>query len=119
MCEDFKNFKLIEPFFPSPFDEDSKLENIEEKSVQEGLTYIEPILFNEHISIFLITYKNKTRLNLLIDPSLYHVDIIQKDCVIFNYKMNFFWVHPSYKIQSGLSVVCGLLDKSFLFWIIK
>ena len=101
MLEDFNNFELIEPFFPSPFDEDSKIEKIDESSVKEDLIYIEPILFNEHISIFLISYKNKTRINLLIDPSLYHVDIIQKDIAIFNYKMKFFFVHPDYKLQSG------------------
>lgn len=101
MLEDFNNFELIEPFFPSPFDEDSKIEKIDESSVKEDLIYIEPILFNEHISIFLISYKNKTRINLLIDPSLYHVDIIQKDIAFFNYKMKFFFVHPDYKLQSG------------------
>ena len=99
MNEDFGAFKLIEPFNPSPFDESTTIEELDKNN--KNITYIEPILFNEHISILLVSFRNDYRYNLLIDPSLYHYDIIQKDTVLFQYPMRSFFVHPSIKIQSG------------------
>ena len=99
MNEDFGAFKLTEPFYPSPFHESTKIEDLDKTN--NNITYIEPILFNEHISLFLVSFRNNDRYNLLIDPSLYHYDIILKDRVLFEYSMKSFLVHPSTKIQSG------------------
>ena len=73
--EDFGDFKLIDPII----DENSLLEPIDNIIINKDITYIEPILFNEHISIFFFSFNKYIRLNLLIDPSLYHVEIMQKD----------------------------------------
>ena len=99
MNEDFGNFKLIEPFYPSPLNENSKLENLDKNN--KDINYIEPILFNEHISIFLVAFKGSERNNLLIDPSLYHYDIINKDSGTFPRSMRWFLTSPNTKIQSG------------------
>ena len=103
MCENFGNFKLIEPFYPNPLDKNSLKEIFNEDEIYENIIFIEPILFNEHITILLFSFKNNNRINLLIDPSLYHFNSIAKDRVIFPPSMKNAFIYPYCKVQSGPS----------------
>ena len=73
MEESSELFQVLEPYFPSPTNKDSLRENFD-KSKNEKKFYIEPILFNKHISILLFTYDNQNkRDNILIDMSHQHL----------------------------------------------
>ena len=51
----FKNFIPIEPFIPDKTDESSLDEDLPE-ILEKGIGYIEPILYDDHISVFLTVY---------------------------------------------------------------
>ena len=98
---------ILEPYFPSPFIPDTLKEDYFE--IKENNIYIEPILYDRHISILLFYFKIDeknvyNRKNYLIDFSLYHYHSLIKYNPIFTEKMkmnlkNF----PKEKMQFGPS----------------
>lgn len=67
-----KSFEILEPFIPNIEIPESLIEKIT-NNIKNNITYIEPIIFDCHVSLlfFKIDDENK-RINLLIDPSRYH-----------------------------------------------
>ena len=118
MEESSELFQVLEPYFPSPTNKDSLRENFD-KSKNEKKFYIEPILFNKHISILLFTYDNQNkRDNILIDMSHQHLKyftsnnkIIQKDM-----KENLF-TFPNFSIQYGAT--CSIWYIGFILTMIE
>ena len=69
----FKGFIVIEPLILEPFNEESKIEKLPE-ALEEDIGYIEPIIFDHHISIALIKKvisNNRGRVNIILDMSRY------------------------------------------------
>ena len=66
--------------------------------------FVEPIIFNKHISVLYFKYENNKRINLLFDPSLYHFNILIKDKTIFSKTMRArLLIFPKYSCQTGPS----------------
>ena len=118
MEESSELIKVLEPYFPSPINKDSLKENFDKSKIEKKL-YIEPILFNKHVSILLFSYDNQNkRNNLLIDMSHQHLKyftsynkIIQKDM-----KENLF-TFPTFSIQYGDT--CSIWYIGFMFTMIE
>ena len=72
----FKGFKVVEPLILDPLNKESLIEQLPE-ILEENIGYIEPIIFDNHISVTLIKkgpYKDRERTNAVIDMSRYHVE---------------------------------------------
>lgn len=68
----FKNFILLEPFIPNRSVKESLKEEIP-SVLQDNVGYIEPILFENHVSVLLIVKDEiLKRKNYLLDMSRYH-----------------------------------------------
>ena len=103
MFEKQNRIKFIEPFFPIINNKLTMKEaiTIDDTSSQNTI-FIEPIFFNQHVSILYFTYKNKIRLNCLVDSSLYHSRIILDDRAVFPREMrNNISIFPQFRIQNG------------------
>ena len=78
--------------------------------MEENIGYIEPIIFDNHISVTLIKkvpFNNRGRANIVLDMPRYHVEENLLDNTIFPeeiYLSNF--PYPAFSIQKGNS--CGL-----------
>ena len=93
---------VLEPYFPSPFVKETIKEEFHER--KEKTLYIEPILFDRHISILIFYYRPISRNNILIDFSLYHYKTLIKYNPIFTDEMRAnLTVFPNISIQYGLS----------------
>ena len=71
-----KGFIAIEPLILDPLNDDSRVERLPEE-LEENIGYIEPILFDNHISVVFIkksSYNNRGRVNIIFDMSRYHLD---------------------------------------------
>ena len=82
MNESSNLFCLLEPFFPSFEYENSFKEEFYE-SKNEKKIYIEPIIFNYHISTLIFYYQNGNRENVLIDMSKQHYKLFKDDNELF------------------------------------
>ncbi len=80
-------FCLLEPFFPLIKYKNSFKEEFNESKIEEKI-YIEPIIFNNHISTLIFYYKKGKRRNLLIDMSKEHYKLFEKNNEIFPEDMN-------------------------------
>ena len=99
-----ENIKFIEPFYPVINNRETMKEAINEKDISNDKLFIEPILFNKHVSVLYFKYKNGIRLNMLIDPSLFHCNIITNDKGIFPKTMRtLLSIFPRNSCQSGPS----------------
>ena len=104
MCEEHKNIKFIDPFYPLINDRSTMKEVINKEDICDDMIFVEPILFNRHISVLYFSFKNDLRRNILVDPSLLHVKSITKDRVIFPKEMrNILKIYPEYSCQNGPS----------------
>jgi hypothetical protein len=71
-----KGFIGLEPLILDPLNDDSRVERLPEE-LEENIGYIEPILFDNHISVVFIkksSYNNRGRVNIIFDMSRYHLD---------------------------------------------
>ena len=99
-----KNIKLIEPFFPIFNNGGTMIEAIHKNDISNNKLFIEPIFFNKHVSVLYFKFENGKRINLLIDPSLYHLNIITKDNGTFPKSMKIrINIIPKLSCQSGAS----------------
>lgn len=108
--KNFKNnFKIIEPFIPDRTDEESLKEELPE-ILEPGIGYIEPIFFDSHVAVLLVTKsknENKKRFNVLFDLSRYFSNNKILDSSIFPIGLyNNFYAYPYKSIQKNTS--CGL-----------
>ena len=100
------NIIILDPYFPSPFIPETKIEIFQYKS---KTLYIEPILYKEHVSLLLFFfYENKKlgkrRYNYLFDFSYYHYKSICNKDPIFPQGMYYCEVYPrNGPIQFGSS----------------
>jgi len=109
---------IMEPFIPNLFDRSTIKESIQ--NFNENYLYLEPILYQFHISFLLIFFssKDKCRYNFLFDMSNFHGDILQKDNYVFPKEMKSnLKIIPKVPIQSGPT--CGLWFIGQIFYIIK
>ena len=99
-----KNIKFIEPFFPIINNKETMKEAINEKDILNKKIFIEPILFNKHISVLYFKYENNHRINLIFDPSLFHFNSITKDKAVFPKSMRTrLTIFPKFSCQNGPS----------------
>ena len=103
----FKNYKILEPFIPYRMEPKSLIEEIP-KNMDENIGYIEPILYDNHVSILLIEKdKNNKRKNYLFDMSKHHSEKNIYDPTLFpNDMINDVIIYPTISIQKNNS--CGL-----------
>ena len=105
----FKDFIPVEPLILEPLKEESLIEKLP-NNLEENIGYIEPLIFDNHISVALIKksiFNNKGRVNIVLDMSRYHVEENIIDNTVFPdelYLNNY--PYPQYSIQKGNS--CGL-----------
>ena len=103
----FKGFQAVEPLILVPLNEESRLERLPQK-LEEKIGYIEPIIFDNHVSVALIKKSNiKNRVNIILDMSKYHIEENLLDNTVFPeelYHNNY--TYPKYSVQKGNS--CGL-----------
>ena len=98
------NIKFIEPYYPIINNKTTMREAIREDDIISDKLFIEPILFNKHISVLYFKFENKKRKNILFDPSLFHFNSITSDKGIFPKTMRInFHAFPKYSCQSGPS----------------
>ena len=105
----FKSFQVIEPLSLEPLKEETRIEKLPEV-LEENFGYIEPILFDNHISVAFIKkskVKIKGRVNIIFDMSRYHVgenildnNVFPEELYLSNYP------YPSFSIQKDNS--CGV-----------
>ena len=105
----FKDFIAIEPLFLQPLKEESRIEKIPD-TLEQNIGYIEPIIFDTHISVALIK-KSKAqksgRFNIIIDMSRYYIDENILDNTVFPEELYLnHYPYPPFSIQKGNS--CGL-----------
>lgn len=105
----FKGFIAVEPLILEPLNEESRIEKLPE-NLQEKIGYIEPIIFDNHISVVLIkksTIYNRNRVNIILDMSRYHIEENISDNIVFPEQLYLnYYLYPKYSIQKGNS--CGL-----------
>ena len=65
------NFKIIPPLIPNLKSKSCINEHFPEKII-EGLIYIEPFIYDCHISTILTSFKENNRINLILDMSHHH-----------------------------------------------
>lgn len=103
----FKNFIILEPYIPNRLEKESLSEGIPE-DLKENIGYIEPILYDNHVSVLLVV-KDKYcyRKNYLLDMSKYHSEKNIYDHTLFPiYMINNLSAYPKKSIQKNNS--CGL-----------
>ena len=105
----FKGFTVIEPLILEPLNEESRIEKLPE-NLEDDIGYIEPIIFDNHISVALIKkskIKIKGRVNIIFDMSRYHVDENLSDNIVFPEELYYSnYPYPEFSIQKGNS--CGV-----------
>ena len=105
----FKGFTAIEPLVLEPLNEETQIEQLPEV-LENNIGYIEPIIFDSHISVVIIKkakINKRGRLNIILDMSRYHVEENLLDNTIFPEEFYFNnYSYPNFSIQKGNS--CGL-----------
>ena len=82
-----KNFIFLEPLIPEPLNPNNILkENI--PVIDKNVTYIEPLIYNGHISLIIFNEINNNRCNLILDMSKYHINTSHLNTLIFPKSMN-------------------------------
>ena len=106
----FKNYKILEPFIPYRMEPKSLIEEIP-KNMDENIGYIEPILYDNHVSVLIIEKdKNNKRKNYLFDMSRHHLEKNIYDPTLFpNDMINDINVYPTISIQKIILVVFGIM----------
>lgn len=110
------NCMIVDPYIPNPFNSETLVEsNLE---IKENFIYLEPIIYNKHISLLLFIISDKKRKNFLIDFSNFHKNILKNDNYIFPIEMKTnLTIIPNYPIQFGET--CGLWFLSLIYCVIE
>lgn len=111
----YNNIEILKPYFPDPLIPETKIEIFERK---KRIFYIEPILYNKHISLLIFVFTDYCRLNKLIDMSSVHYDKMKNNDPIFLNEMTVnLTKYPNNVIQSGPS--CSIWFISSLLTLVK
>ena len=104
----FKNFTILEPFIPNRLEKETLKEDEKTKKLEEGLGFIEPIFYDNHVSVLLIVKDEKYyRKNYLFDMSKHHSNKNIYDITLFPKDMiSDLFIYPNKSIQKNNS--CGL-----------
>ena len=81
-----RNFIFLEPLIPEAFKPETLKENISE--FEPDITYVEPLIYNGHISLIIFNEINGSRCNLILDMSRYHINTSHFNTLIFPKKIN-------------------------------
>ena len=81
-----KIFIFLEPLIPEPLKPYTLKENISEFDAK--ITYIEPLIYNGHISLIIFNERNSKRCNLILDMSKYHINTSHLNTLIFPKNVN-------------------------------
>ena len=116
------NCIIMDPFIPNLFDKKTIKEST--KNFNENYLYLEPILYNSHISLLLIFFssKDKCRNNFLFDMSNFHEEFLKKHNYIFPKEMKYnLKIIPKVPIQSGptcglwfIGQICYIMEKGIM-----
>ena len=94
-----KNFNFIEPLIPEPFKPETLIEDIS-TTLKDNITYVEPVIYNGHISLILFTVRENKRYNIILDMSRYHSNTTHLNKLIFPKSIiNKAFVYPEKPIQ--------------------
>ena len=97
----YNNIEILKPYFPDPFIPETKIEDFDR---QQGIFYVEPILYNKHISLLVFCFTKQNRVNRLFDMSSIHYDKMENHDPIFLSQMTInLKKYPKNVIQSGPS----------------
>ena len=77
-----KNLIFIEPLMPKLFNPDTLEEDIHDK-LEDNVTYVEPLIYNGHISLIIFAEKKNRRFNIILDMSRYHTSTSKLNKLIF------------------------------------
>ena len=77
-----KNLIFIEPLIPQIFKPDTLEEDILD-NIEDNMTYIEPLIYNGHISLIIFAGKKNKRINIILDMSRYHTSTSKLSNIIF------------------------------------
>ena len=117
------NYKFIEPLIPEPFKPESLIEDIPSK-LDDNITYIEPLIYNDHISLILFTEKKNKRCSIILDISRYHTNTTLLNKLIFPKSViNKAFIYPEKPFQNFSScclwfygeIECLLENNKYLF----
>lgn len=101
------NIQILEPYYPNPFSPNTMEECAHEFDTSKN--FIEPILYNNHVSLILFNYKKKreklySRKNILFDMSSVHYNSLLNEEPIFIEEMRYnLEKYPKNNIQIGRS----------------
>ena len=96
----FNNFVFIEPLIPEPFKPETIKEDVP-SNLDDNITYVEPFIYNDHISLILFTEKKGTRLNIILDMSRHHTNTTLLNDLIFPKAfINHAFIYPKKSIQN-------------------
>ena len=96
----FNNFAFIEPLIPEPFKPETLIEDVTLK-LDDNITYVEPFIYNDHISLIIFTEIKGTRLNIILDMSRYHTNTTNLNDLIFPKAiLNNVFIYPKKPIQN-------------------
>jgi len=115
------NIELLHPFFPCPFIKETFIE--EETDIDSSKYYLEPILYNDHISLLLFYYKKRRdnfyyRKNIIFDMSSFHYKTILKNDPTFPEDMKSYLIKfPESPIQIGSS--CSMWFYASMLFLLK
>ena len=84
--KNINNFEILEPYFPNPFIKETMKENCD---FDVKKIYLEPLLYNNHVSLLMFYFKEIRpnfflRKNTLFDMSSAHFKLIKNNDPIFN-----------------------------------
>ena len=88
----FKKFICIEPLVPDVLNPETLEENIP-NDLEENITYLEPLIYDGHISLIIFTKIENLRFNIILDMSKFHSNsknlhkfIFPRSIIIQNFK---------------------------------
>ena len=94
----FKNFRFVEPLIPNPFSNDSLEENFSD--FEDNISYIEPFIYEGHVSLIITSSINNKRYNIIFDMSRFHTKSSSLNKLIFPQSIiNQHFIYPKKPIQ--------------------
>ena len=115
------NIDILYPFIPNPFIKETLIE--EEKDIDTSKFFIEPIMYNKHISLLFFYYQERrsnycVRKNIIFDMSSSHYNKIIKKEATFPEEMRYDLIKfPNNNIQRGNS--CSIWFYASLLFLLQ
>jgi len=111
------NIQILHPFIPSPFQKESLIE--EETDIDSSKYYIEPIIYNKHISLLFFYYKQK-RNNYYLRKNILNNIQIGSSCSMWFYASLLFLIQEKIEIPFNNNALYKIIEKLYdLFNIVE